>query len=276
MVPHRLVVDHSEGDAPLLRLVRESGLFFVRMDRLPPGDYLIDDRILIERKTHTDFVASSIDGRGFPPVARLAKSHYRALMLIEGPERANAPDVHPHSVEGALVSIAAMWKLPVLHSSDTNESYRLLRFLADQASESRQAVLGRYDRKPKRVATRRLFVLQRLPGIGPALARRLLVNLRSVERVMTADTATRRAERAVGPKKAACIRELVSGQIHRTGACSSPARGDARSRPSRALAALEVGAVVLVRFPFSDLSRAKRRRAVVLAHAGRAIASSVR
>jgi ERCC4-type nuclease len=131
-LPHRLVVDHSEGDAPLLRLVRESGLFLVRMDRLPTGDYLIDDRILIERKTHTDFVASLIDGRLFPEVVRLAKSHYRALVLIEGPERANAPDVHLHSVEGALVSIAAMWRVPVLHSSDTNESYRLLRFLADQ------------------------------------------------------------------------------------------------------------------------------------------------
>jgi mRNA interferase MazF len=30
-----------------------------------------------------------------------------------------------------------------------------------------------------------------------------------------------------------------------------------------------VGAVVLVRFPFSDLSRAKLRPAIVLAHAGR-------
>ena len=45
------MVDHSEGNAPLLRLVRESGLFFVQMDRLPTGDYLIDDRILIEGKS---------------------------------------------------------------------------------------------------------------------------------------------------------------------------------------------------------------------------------
>jgi ERCC4-type nuclease len=38
--------------------------------------------------------------------------------LIEGPTPAAIPDVHPHSVEGALTSIAAMWRLPMLHSSD--------------------------------------------------------------------------------------------------------------------------------------------------------------
>jgi len=172
---------------------------------------LIDDRVLVERKTHADFVASLIDGRLFPQVARLARSEYRSLMLIEGSARPHGPDVHPYSVEGALVSIAVMWRLPVLHSTDADESCRLLRFLADQAREPRQAVLVRYERKPKRLATRRLFVLQGLPGIGPELARRLLSELGSVARVMTAAAATLEQVRGVGPKKAARIRELVGG-----------------------------------------------------------------
>ena len=208
---HRLVVDHWERSAPLLALLRDSGQFITAMDRLPTGDYLIDDTILVERKTQVDFVASLIDGRLFPQVARLAQSRYRSVMLIEGPERSGATDVHPHSVEGALVSIAVMWRLPVLHSADPVESCRLMRFLADQATASRQAVLPRYDRKPKRLATRRLFVLQGLPGIGPALARRLLAQLGSVARVMTADVTALEQVRGVGPKKAARIRELVDG-----------------------------------------------------------------
>lgn len=207
----RLVVDHAERTAPLLELVRASNEFAVQMGRLPTGDYLIDDSILIERKTSSDFLTSLIDGRLFPQVARLAHSRYRSLMLIEGPAASKGPDVHPHSVEGALVSIAAMWRLPVLHSSDADESCRLMRFLADQGSDSREAALLRYDRKPKRVATRRLFVLQGLPGVGPALARRLLAGLGSVEGVMTADTAMLEQVRGIGPKKAAQIRELVSG-----------------------------------------------------------------
>jgi Fanconi anemia group M protein len=209
---HRMVVDHSERTAPLLTRVHESGAFTVEMSRLPTGDYLIDDRILIERKTRVDFIASLIDGRLFPQVARLAHSKYRSLMLIEGPEPSTAPDVHPHSVAGALVSIAAMWRLPVLHSTDVDESYRLLRFLAEQGNQCCQTVLPRYDRKPKRLATRRLFVLQGLPGVGPGLALRLLRRFGSVERVFTAEADALAAVPGIGPKKAAGIRETVSGE----------------------------------------------------------------
>jgi ERCC4-type nuclease len=207
-----LTVDHSEHHASLLGLLHDSGLFSIEMDRLTTGDYLIDDTILIERKTQADFVASLVDGRLFPQVARLAHSRYRSVLLIEGPVRPGTPAVHRHSVEGALVSIAAMWRLPVLHAGDPDESCRLLRFRAHQGSHTDEIPLPRYDRKPKRVATRRLFVLQGLPGVGPALARRLLAQLGSVERVMTADTTALQTVRGVGRKKADRIRELLTGQ----------------------------------------------------------------
>jgi ERCC4-type nuclease len=59
------------------------------------------------------------------------------------------------------------------------------------------------------LADGRLFVLQGLPGVGPALAHRLLVHLGSVERVITADAATLTHVRGIGSNKAARIRELV-------------------------------------------------------------------
>jgi ERCC4-type nuclease len=211
MAHHRLVVDHSERGASLLELIHGCGVFAVEMNRLQTGDYLIDDSILVERKAYVDFIASLIDGRLFTQVARLAHSRYRSLLLIEGPVPLEVPDVHPHSLQGALVSIAAMWRLPVLHSAGADESCRLLRFLADQGSKPGETALTRYGRKPRRLATRRLFVLQGLPGVGPALARRLLAQLGSVERVMTADTVALGTVRGIGPLKAARIRELLTG-----------------------------------------------------------------
>jgi ERCC4-type nuclease len=129
--------------------------------------------------------------------------------LIEGPTPSSLPDVHHHSVEGALVSIAAMWRLPVLHSSDAQQSARMLRFLADQVRRPHDRVLRRFDRKPKRLASRRLFLLQGLPGVGPALAHRLLHHFGSIERVVTVDAATLAEVRGIGARKAARIRELV-------------------------------------------------------------------
>jgi len=206
---HQLVVDHSERHAALLDAVRRSGWFDVRMDHLAAGDYLMNGEVLVERKTIRDLVASLIDGRLFPQVARLAHSPHRSLLLIEGPTPSSLPDVHHHSVEGALVSIAAMWRLPVLHSSDSQQSARMLRFLADQMRGPHDRVLRRFDRKPKRLASRRLFLLQALPGVGPALAHRLLHHFGSIERIVTVDAATLAGVRGIGARTAARIRELV-------------------------------------------------------------------
>src|SRR3989338_1142218 len=187
---HQLAVDHSERDSVLLDAVRRSGWFDVRMARLATGDYLVNGEVLVERKTIRDLVASLVDGRLFPQVARLAHSPHRPLLLIEGPTPFSLPDVHHHSVEGALVSIAAMWRLPVLQSSDSEQSTRMLRFLAEQVRGPQERILRRFDRKPKRLASRRLFLLQGLPGAGPALAHRLLRHFGSIERIVTVDAAT--------------------------------------------------------------------------------------
>ena len=206
---HQLAVDHSERHSALLDAVRRSGWFDVRMDGLATGDYLVNGEVLVERKTIRDLVASLVDGRLFPQVARLAHSRYRTLLLIEGPTPTSLPDVHHHSVEGALVSIAALWRVPVLHSSDSAQSARMLRFLANQVRGPHERVLRRFDRKPTRLASRRLFLLQGLPGVGPALAHRLLCHFGSIERIVTVDAATLAEVRGIGARKATHIRELV-------------------------------------------------------------------
>jgi Fanconi anemia group M protein len=179
------------------------------MVHLDTGDYLIDNDVLVERKTIGDFVASLRDGRLFPQAARLAHCRYRSVLLIEGPKPPSMPNVHPHALEGALVSLATMWRLPVLHSPAPEQSFLILRILADQASRQSQPVLRRFDRKPKRLTSRRLFLLQGLPGVGPALAHRLLDHFGSIERVLSAEASALTEVRGVGPKKAARIRELV-------------------------------------------------------------------
>ena len=110
-----------------------------------------------------------------------------------------------------------MWRLPVLHSLDTEHSARILQCLANQVSKPHLHILRRVDRKPKRLASRRLFLLQGLPGVGPALAHRLMAQLGTVEGVITAGAASLSQVRGIGPKKAARIRELVADRPDRAG-----------------------------------------------------------
>ena len=86
---------------------------------------------------------------------------------------------------------------------------RVLRFVAHQLVNLDPGILQRYDRKPRRLASRKLYVLQGLAGIGPALASRLLLQFGSIERVFAADEDALMQVRGVGRKKAARIRELV-------------------------------------------------------------------
>jgi DNA excision repair protein ERCC-4 len=208
--PWRLRVDTSERHAALLDLARGCGDFDIRMERLAIGDYLIDGSIVIERKTYADFATSLVDGRLFPQAAALARSPHRPIVLLEGPTPAQMPDVHAHALKGAMLSLAVMWRLPVIHACNPEDSLRILRLLAGQLAKTSPAVLQRYDRKPKRLTSRKLYMLQGLPGIGPALANRLLVHFGSVECVITADQGMLAHVRGIGPKKAQQIRNVVS------------------------------------------------------------------
>jgi len=205
-----LRVDVSERNAALLDLARACGDFDVHMERLPSGDYEIDGGVIVERKTYADFAASLADGRLFPQAAVLARSRYRPVILLEGPKPPQMPNVHPHALKGAIVSLAIMWRLPVIVARDPEDSLRILRCLAEQLAKTNPGVVQRYDRKPKRLASRQLYVLQGLPGVGPALAHRLLRQFGSVERVITADETRLTQVRGIGPKKAQRIRSLVS------------------------------------------------------------------
>lgn len=70
--------------------------------------------------------------------------------------------------------------------------------------------LTRMGRRPKRVLTRRLYLLQGLPGIGPTTAKRMLAHFGSVEKAIIAGEEKLAEVTGIGRKKAARIREVVS------------------------------------------------------------------
>ena len=69
-----VVVDDRESSSSVLRALREIADVKVTTQRLLLGDYLIDGRILFERKTLPDLAESIKDGRLFKQACRLAAS----------------------------------------------------------------------------------------------------------------------------------------------------------------------------------------------------------
>ena len=118
-------------------------------------------------------------------------------------EARELPSSPGHSPRGAAAGAHA--GCPLLCARDPEDSLRILRFLADQLGTSDDGVLKRYDRKPKRLASRKLYMLQGLPGVGPALAHRLLLEFGYVERVVTADEEALMRVRGIGREESARI-----------------------------------------------------------------------
>ncbi|MFH1847332.1 MAG: ERCC4 domain-containing protein [Candidatus Omnitrophota bacterium] len=180
---------------------------------LKVGDYIVNDEIVIERKTTVDFVRSIIDGRLFIQALRMSKSFDVVLFIVEGKDLYNTGiDIHEHSVKGALISLALAWRIPVLFTLNIEETALLLSLIAKKRMVSCENFFVRRGRQPKRLRKKQLYVLQGLPGVGPKLACHLLDVFGSIEVICAASEKELIKVGGVGKIKAKAIKKTVSNQ----------------------------------------------------------------
>ncbi len=204
-----IVADHREEASGIPDLLAAMEGVSVTTQQLPVGDYLIEGRVLVERKTIADFAASVVDERLFHQAARLTRTAYRPALILEGTSAPQRP-VPRHALQGALVSIALIFDIPILRSIDAPGSAQLLAYSARQLATTISRGQGVRRWKPKGLPARQLHVLTSLPGIGRGRAALLLSAFGSIEQVMAASETALAAVSGIGPKRAAAIRRLLS------------------------------------------------------------------
>ena len=206
----KLEADYRERGSRLLQLARDCDEFDLHIQNLRAGDYIVNDRIVLERKTHADFALSIIDGRLFHQAAELTRLRQRPLILVEGPKPAEMPRIHSNALKGAVLALAVAWRVPVIFTRGPDESLLVLNILAQQSQAVGKSLPARNGSRPAGQNARRLFVLQGLPGVGPKLARALLAHFHSVEAVIRADEIELAKVEGCGAKKAALIRKTLT------------------------------------------------------------------
>lgn len=127
----RIIADVRERDSELLRLLQQSRLVDLRITTLGTGDYVIEEQVTIERKTQSDFAIALVDGRLFRQAASLSEKS-RPLVLVEGDGK-DPPGVHPRALQGATLSLATAWRIPVVFSQDAAESAWIVEALGKQS-----------------------------------------------------------------------------------------------------------------------------------------------
>jgi len=204
-------IDYRERDSKIIEILRAKKNITVEEKKLFIGDYLINKRIAVERKTTRDFVISIIDGRLFSQASRLKRYAEVQLMVIEGTDLFyTGYEIDPQAIKGAIVSLSVSWQIPLIFSKSPDGTAEILVMAGIQDVKYRDEILKRAGRRPRRLLTRKLFLLQGLPGIGPKIAKRMLERFGSVEKVITASEHEISCVEGIGRKKASHIREIVT------------------------------------------------------------------
>lgn len=173
-------------------------------------DYRINNHIVVERKTTKDFVVSIIDGRLFSQASRLKRHTETPFMAIEGIDLFHTGyKVDRQAIKGAIVSLSVSWQIPLIFSRTPCGTAEILIMAGMHDTQCGNDLLKRVGRKPKRIQTRKLYMLQGLPGIGPRTAKRMLEYFGSIEKVFTANEKELAGVEGIGKKKAVKMREII-------------------------------------------------------------------
>jgi ERCC4-type nuclease len=152
------------------------------VQRLPIGDYLVDDNLLFERKTLLDFTLSIKDGRLFSQALRLVNAPQRAAIVLEGRGRDLAGSrMRREAIQGAIAMLTLQLGLPLLRAANPEETAALILLTARQERARATGSLLRQGQRPQSKQRLQNHILQGLPGIGPSRARQLIEHFGSVE-----------------------------------------------------------------------------------------------
>ena len=140
-----IIVDYREMRTNVVKKLYELGAK-IESKNLAVGDFILSERVCVERKSVKDFLQSIIDNRLFEQVSNLVANFEKPLMIVEGIE-----------------DIAQREQLDL-----------------------KKKVSLRGEKKPYSDKLLQEYIVTSLPGIGRGIAQNMLKKFKTVERIFTA------------------------------------------------------------------------------------------
>jgi ERCC4-type nuclease len=205
-----VVIDHRERGSRVPEALARLEAFELSFECLKLGDYVVAGRLLIERKTVSDFGASIRDGRLFRQARQLANSATPHILILEGTGADMAASrMTRESIQGALISISLIFGIPVLRSLDPDETARLILYSTRQLWGPTRQGFSRGVKVSGRKKRAQISLLQSLPEVGPVRALALLEEFGSIQALCCASSEELRRANGIGAHTADLIRWVV-------------------------------------------------------------------
>ena len=210
-----IVIDQRELDSSIARDLSTRDGIRTRLETLAVGDYVCSDRVVVERKTVTDFLDTLLGGDRslFEQAGAMARHYARPVVIVEGEDLYGERDVHPNAIRGALASLAIDFDASILRTADAGETADLLAVLAGREQETADREVRVHGEKGGRtMAEQQEYVVASIAEVGPVTARELLSHFGTVEAVMTASEETLLEVDGVGEVTAGRIRDVIGSE----------------------------------------------------------------
>lgn len=169
------------------------------------ADYVLSDRLAVQRRSAGDLDAAIVDGRLFRHLAALTATYPAVTLLVVGRSQSLLSE---EARRGALAWVARQG-IALIRARDAEDAAGWLLTLAAQEGRlPRNVVLPPGGRKPVDPDEQLEALVATLPGIGPVYARRLLERFGSLAALVAASEQELRAVRGIGPTRARTLASL--------------------------------------------------------------------
>ncbi len=190
-----IIVDTRESTSRIPKLLKQTGAR-LNSNELDVGDYILSDRVVVERKSYSDLVASIIDGRLFQPASpgqesqltRLARQSF-PLLLIQLESEPTLRQIHMNSIMGAISSIIIDFRIPIVFTQSDLETATLLYQIAkrEQKGSGSAISLPSQAKREHNIREVQLFMLAVIPGINITKAGAILNKFKTIKAIAEAD-----------------------------------------------------------------------------------------
>ena len=204
----RIIVDNRERGASITARLERLGAV-VKLAQAPVGDYILSDRVAVERKTVSDLQSSILDGRLFEQLSRLKEAYQSPFLLIEG-------DMSEFSLgenifKGLVAAVCVDYNVSILSTASQEETSDLIYYMAkrEQNASGREMSMKGVVRSFSD-ADFQEHIIGNFPGVGPKLAKSLLLNFKSLRSLANADVKDLMKVDKIGKKKAEIIHRILN------------------------------------------------------------------
>ncbi len=208
----RVFADTRETKSGVVRFLEKAGVH-LELKNLEVGDYVVSDRVCIERKTTHDFLDSLINRRRnlLEQIKRLKDEYEKPLLVIEGDSPYGNRDVHPNVVRAVMAAITVDLSVPILQTRDEADTASLIYVIAKREQIPNPHEVNPHGKKPTAsLKAQQEYFISSLSNIGIVTTRNLLRRFKTIERLVSATKEELMEVEHVGEKTAEHIRAVVS------------------------------------------------------------------